>query len=378
MIDTVVLNIDLVNAKIKKESYSEWSPDLSNLLIPPYMKFGNSKCINSRLDINIEKEFKGAYMPRISLNKAIRKNDIVTYLRIEFSIPKIIYDNNFDEVEDNQFEAVCISLQRKLLDLGVFVGIDAIQKAKVKTIHYSKNIIFTDYVSISNILNSFSKANVSKRRNSETKSYKNNGEAVYYYNNNKGIILYDKVKELNKNKNRKKGTIELDHYCQKDLFDKYDFKKPFQVLRIESRYRNKEIKNLLKKLDYSRKEPIFKDLFDSKLSKTVLRREVDELIDKIPPITNSIDKYQEISDLLAFNGDLKFAKKLKILGFKMLIDDFGYRSTRELLCATPNQWYEINKDFDNLRSIWIEYDWAKEIKRQLNDFKAEKIIDYIE
>lgn len=58
---------------------------------------------------------KYAYLPRLTLIKAIRNGGFSILLKIEFSIPKLLYCNNFDEVEESDFGEICWKLQEVLL-----------------------------------------------------------------------------------------------------------------------------------------------------------------------------------------------------------------------------------------------------------------------
>jgi len=62
---------------------------------------------------------QGIYKPRLTITKRInRERNFEIPLKIEFSIPKLLYGNNFDEVTDADFPAVIQKLKTVLKDMG--------------------------------------------------------------------------------------------------------------------------------------------------------------------------------------------------------------------------------------------------------------------
>ena len=66
-------------------------------------------------------------------------------LKIEFSAPKMLFGNNFDELTDSDFPNLLTKLKRTLKEMGVFILEDHLTSAPVSAIHFSKNIPLTDY-----------------------------------------------------------------------------------------------------------------------------------------------------------------------------------------------------------------------------------------
>ena len=84
------------------------------------------------------------YLPRLTLQKMPIKKDWKIFLDIEFSAPKVLFGNNFEELTDSDFNVLCKELCRKLELVGIVTSMDAIKKATLRKVHYSKNIIFED------------------------------------------------------------------------------------------------------------------------------------------------------------------------------------------------------------------------------------------
>lgn len=94
---------------------------------------------------------QGIYKPRLTLTHRFNcSGRSERTLAIEFSIPKLLFGNNFDELTDKDFPAVIQKLQLILKDMGVHVFEDCLINAPVSLVHYSKNIPLIDYTTPSN------------------------------------------------------------------------------------------------------------------------------------------------------------------------------------------------------------------------------------
>jgi hypothetical protein len=183
MIDTVVLNIEKGKYKFfKNRSFQQ--------------VVGNSHTKRVYNPTKNEKLEYG-YLPRFEDMHALRKGGFVDFLRVEFSVPKIVHGNNFDEVNDSEFEEVCTKLKKALFYLGVAVnGNIIIKNAEISTVHYSKNIVLTDYSTPYPILRELSKINLNKHFGTGCQTFMNAGHAIRYHTNEFEIVFYDKMKDM--------------------------------------------------------------------------------------------------------------------------------------------------------------------------------------
>jgi hypothetical protein len=85
-----------------------------------------------------EKE-TGKYFPRITGYKRSFSQDQNT--RIELSLPKLLYLNNLDELEDNDFPEIIEVLQERLKIMGVIAEKEVLESASVSSVHFSRNIL---------------------------------------------------------------------------------------------------------------------------------------------------------------------------------------------------------------------------------------------
>ena len=83
---------------------------------PPYIASVNGvrKCVQNPTK---EDERYGIYKPRLTLIRRWDGTKGIITLKIEFSIPKLLFGNNFDELSDNDFSDTIKRLRERLLDM---------------------------------------------------------------------------------------------------------------------------------------------------------------------------------------------------------------------------------------------------------------------
>ena len=163
-----------------------------NLFEPPYIRVrkGVFKATNnpSKQDM-----IEHGYLPRVTCYKGIRNGGFKIWLRVEFSIPKLLNGNNFNEVDESDFEEVCNKLKNTMSIMGIAINdVNIIKSAEVSTIHYSKNIILTDYTTPSRYINEIKKCDISMFMDINDTNYRNSGHAFKYGSSSFSVIWYDK------------------------------------------------------------------------------------------------------------------------------------------------------------------------------------------
>ncbi len=96
-----------------------------------------------------EKE-TGKYFPRLTGYK--RQFSQEANVRMEFSVPKLLYLNNLEEMEDKDFPKVIEALQDRLRTMGVLVTKEVLKNASVSSVNFSKNLVFKDGSTVSNLI----------------------------------------------------------------------------------------------------------------------------------------------------------------------------------------------------------------------------------
>jgi len=233
MIDTIVLTIPRYKYIIL--DHDRFSPSTKGLLESPYYSLGSRSNFSCKQNPTKTELLKGIYKPRLTITKRIRKGYFEIPLRIEFSIPKLMYGNNFDEIQEEDFKNVIKKLKKRLKDMDILIRDIDLINAQVSAIHFSKNITLTDYSTCSMVINDLSKINLTKRLDLNKTSFRNEGQAIHYHCNSYEIAIYDKLKDLEQAGVSEKRSIEEDNLIQLNLFNDKPINKPFEVLRIEIR-----------------------------------------------------------------------------------------------------------------------------------------------
>ena len=379
MIDTIVLTLKMGMFTIL--DHDNFSPSTRGLYdaTAGYYRLGGRSNITCKQNPTPNELKRGIYKPRLTVTKRInREGNFEIPLKIEFSIPKLIYGNNFDELTDNDFPNVIQKLKTVLRDMGVYVLEQHLIDAPVSSVHYSKNIALTDYTTPYTYLEQLTKLNINKRLDTNRTDFRNEGHSFKYRANSFEIVFYDKMKDLQQAKVSEKRAEEKDNSLQLDLFDTFTSKRPFEVLRIEIRLNKRQkIRQILKKID-KELEPTFINIFNQDTAKKVLLYYINEIEEAYPPLLtyqySSPKKF--FTGFLATNPKVKLTPALKMLGLRVLLDDIGVREFREMIKRYGNSaWYSLNKEMKGLDNI-NETSVFSLLKKQVTTFEPLKLVDF--
>lgn len=294
--------------------------------IPEEFKISKSKKGVFSGIINPTKEMKasGKYYPRVTfVKRPVGYGRICQQILIEFSIPKLLKSNNFSEVCDADFDDVVQALKSALFDMGIKWQFTAcIENYKVVKVDYSKNIIFDDGTTVSQIIRLFNAANISKRMDVSAGEYRNGGQIFRIHTNYRDIVFYDKIADLKRSRVSEKRCIEKDNFVQTSLFDFFEKKRRIAVLRFEVRLNGvKEIKSNLEKVGQNTDDLTFKKMFSSEISKAVLLNWWEEIFNKIPKTPLDDKTTANVLIGLLKNKEAKPQKVLASIGLLHLQND---------------------------------------------------------
>jgi hypothetical protein len=88
---------------------------------------------------------QSVYKPRLTgIKRRTFGDNFNSFLKIEFSVPKLIYGNNFDEITDRDFDLIAENLYQRLIEMGVIISRADLENAAVSAFHPSKNIMLSD------------------------------------------------------------------------------------------------------------------------------------------------------------------------------------------------------------------------------------------
>lgn len=330
----------------------------------------------------LQKE-SGNYYPRLTGYK--RKYRDERNVKIEFSIPKIIYNNNLDEVEENQFDEIVNALKNRLREMGIVATENTIKKAQVSSIHYSKNIVLEDGYTVNQVISEINKIDLRKSFDFAKARFINDGQSLYLHTSSHEFTIYDKLADMKKDKKR---AIDKDQtIIQRTLFYEIEKKKILsEVLRFEVRLGKKiKMDSLLEKLGYS-KNMNFEELFKKEISQKVVSHYWETLITErnlgLFTIQNS-DK-DILRSVYKAIPNIKPNRAIYLTGLLLLAKDGnGMRELRSIIEKKSNNrtWFRIAKDVRELSSTLpsnLVRGWVKQIDNALKDYKTLRIKDYEE
>lgn len=351
MIDTIVITLNKGMFTIL--DHNKFSPSTAGLYDKSYRLGGRSN-FTCKQNSTADEARQGIYKPRLTVTKRfspIAGYDIV--LKIEFSAPKMLFGNNFDELTDDDFPTLLTKLNTTLRQMGVFVYENALINGPISAIHYSKNIPLTDYTTPQTYIKQLTKANINKRLDTNQTDYRNEGDSFKYRANTFEVTFYDKIRDLQKAKTSEKKSIEKDNLLQLNLFNEIKEKKPFEVLRMEVRLGSRQkLRQILLKTGLNI-EPTFSAVFKQEVSQKVLLHYLKEIEDSYPPLLNYQynNPKQFLSDFLINNPKTKLSSALKYLAMRVLLEQMGVREFRQLIGRySNNAWYVLNKEMKNLKT----------------------------
>lgn len=378
MVDTIILTLDRDKFRINKPDNFEPS---AKIILNRKRSLGNGGYISAKQNPTQKDFYEGKYKPRLTLTK--RKHHtggIVTTLRIELSLPKLMYGNNFDELTTEDFEALLKKLKNILRDMGVSVSILYLKTSWVSSIHYSKNIALTDGTIPYHFINKIKDADITRALDVNQTDYRGGGHCLKWHCNSYEIVFYDKIQDLKAAQRSDKRAIESDNAIQLNIFDMLQQRDKLEVLRIEIRLNKRQkIKDLFRCLKI-RSELTFNELFKSDIAQAVLKYYVNEIERKIPPEFNyksEGDAKALLTDLIFNNPNLTTNKMFQKFGLIFALKVVG-QPELEILIG-KNERRALTKLIDELRQINLakKSNSFEIIHRQLDEFKPLRLANFI-
>ncbi|MBI1328204.1 MAG: hypothetical protein GC136_11285 [Alphaproteobacteria bacterium] len=269
-------------------------------------------------------EKRGGYKPRLTLYRRPTGKAVSIYLKIEFSAPKLVFGNNFEELSSiDDLEKMLDALHKALTDMGLDVKRETLRTAPVIAIHYSKNILLDRTLPCFLLIQTLEKLDLTKKLDLTQTDFRNAGQMVKYHASSYEIALYDKVKDLEQavTYGPKRGA-ETDYACQTDMLNWRD--KP-EVLRFEVRLTGKKLKPLLQTLKANRTNTLV-DLFCPTLSKTVLLHFWDRITDGMYAMTiDTKDMGALAHSIRATFPKMRPGRVAELIGYLTVCQQIGLR-----------------------------------------------------
>lgn len=321
----------------------------------------------------------GIYKPRLTLTNRFNTSGLRGLtLAIEFSAPKLLYGNNFDELTDNDFDAVIDKLEKVLKTMGIRVFHKLLLVAPVSAIHYSKNIPLTDGTTPHYLIGKIKEANISLALDVNQTDYRNDGHSYKWHSNSYEVAFYDKIKDLEMAKKSDKRAVEKDNALQLNLFDGITERKKLEVLRMEVRLNSRQkMKQLFKTLKIE-KELTFQSLFSSNISQQVLLHYLSEMEKQRPKLLDyrASDPKALLADLIINNPKLGTKRTIQLFGLKNVFDIVTPRELRTMFGKySDRSWYRLFAEAKQVK-LPITKSPFDIVRKNLTSFEPLKLLDF--
>jgi len=367
MIDTIVLTLtkDLFHIN----DPDAFKPSAQWINAPHHKNYSN---IQSKQNPTKKDLINGNYKPRLTLANVINlRGKYEPLLRIELSLPKLVYGNNFYELQYKDFKQVTERLAAILATMGVVIDVTTLAHAPVSAIHYAKNIPLTDGSTPYHYIQKIKEAQTHASLDVNQTDYRNEGHSYRWHCNSYEVVFYDKIRDLEQAKQSNKRALEKDNDIQLHLLKKFKSRKNLEFLRMEVRLNKRaKMKQLFYKLNI-KADLTFKKLFKPAIAKKVLLHYLDEIESKRAPILNfkHVDDKEFLADLAFNNPDIKPKQALLLFGIKKALEVATLRELQNIFTKSDKQgWTRFTKDMQLMELPTQDLPF-KAIKESLEKFK---------
>jgi hypothetical protein len=385
-IDTIVLTLEAHEFVLLKPWM--FTPHANEVLGSSPTRMGKGKYNSAKRNPTKEDNAEAGYLPYITVYKAARAGGYVKAMRIQFSAPKILVGNNFDEIDEADFENVSQKVFDGLRYYGIrlFGGIDTLRNAKVTTVHYSKNFPLTNYMSTRQAVAELRRCDVNSWRDVSNSEYMeasadiNNGHGYKTHSKYHELAFYDKIAEYKKGK-RGTPVFDKDSQVQLNMFDDNTMLH-YEVLRMEARLNSaKRIKAELARADVAVTELTFKNLFSENISKRVLLQHLADFAATYPKIADAEAEtaYQLLAELSFKNPSRNISTIVNAIGLQTLAKEKGVRAVKDLVgtkkaASLARLGKKVNME---LKYSAKKAEVFELLEEQLNRFEPVSIKDFI-
>ena len=376
MLDTIILTLSKGMYYIKDPDMFEPS---AKLILDETSSMGSRGYIPAKQNPTKTELKNGIYKPRLTLtNRFNHTGRREATLKIELSLPKLLYGNNFDELKQADFEPVTEKLRKVLQGMGVMVFTSVLENAPVSAIHYSKNIPLTDGITPHYLISKIREANIKMSLDVNQTDYRNEGYSYKWHSNSYEVAFYDKIKDLETSKTTEKRALEKDNGIQLNLFETFKERKRFEVLRMEVRLNKRQkIGQLFRTLGIT-SEIIYKNIFNASVSQKVLLNYLDEtedkrlkLFDYKPASPKSL-----LADLIIRNPKLGIKRTMQVYGLKQVFEAVSPRELRGMFSSyNQRSWYRLIAETKKI-NLPPTVSPLGVIREHLNRYEPLKLVDF--
>lgn len=368
MIDTITLSINIRDPKnpvyFDPKRANEWTPSIGHIIEGGRSLLYGRGCLPHYRPPLPDEERSGLYFPKVKLlEHAKRGSGIQQELHITFSAPKLVFKNNFNELENRQLKWVCSHLAFHLKRMGIKIMPKVLEKAAVVEIHYSKNFILTAHP-IGEAFARFRHIKKPPTYNLDYKDYSySHGQSFSLYQENYAVCLYDKKRESQKHR-------KFNHPLYADA---WETPKNTEVLRMEVRCQSPAvIKRKLGMLGLTIPDPLtLESLFKLEIAQAILLYEFKILCSHLLPVTLTGGLADILHTISSCNPKLTPAETLNAAAMIKLQDELGNETAvkKVLGISSPTTWCNRKRLVNSLKLPSAKTsNILDEIERQLTEF----------
>jgi len=377
MIDTVVLILDYGNYRVT--DHNKFIPSTERLF--KNLKTGFGAKLYEKYIQNPPKS--GPYGPRLTITARKVDKRLLIPLRMEFSIPKLLYGDNVNEVCEADLNKVVARLRKRLKDMGVWVLTKDLEEATVSIVHFAKNILLSGGYTCHLTINELKKLDVSGKLQIGQTDYNNGGHLLRFRCGTYEIVFYDKSYDM--------GLPETAAFDKEQtpgqlrLLEEWGPRKP-EILRLEARFVKKQKLNaVLKELGF-KENPRFKEIFNEKLSQAVLRHYWSFIgTEKYAFMLKfQEEKPDRIIEAILQSGRRSTKESLALLGTALFLREHGIRAFKKVVTDrySSRTWLRrMKKEIAELNKIFKKstpFGFVKDVESTLREFKPFKTVDFQE
>jgi hypothetical protein len=372
MIDTIIICVPVTKDHIL--NYEAFNPSAKGMFEAPFYNL-NRGYMNCTQVITAKERKQGIYKPKLTISKSIRQHQYSIMLKIEFSVPKLLYGNNFDEFIESDYSKLLNLLHNKLQEMHVYIETEELEQADVVSVHYGKNIVL-DNISSKLIINTIAKMDVTKRLDLGSTDFRNEGHAIRFHANHYELSFYDKVKDLQQSKTSEKRALESDNYIQHNILFN-STRKGIEVLRMEVRLNNKKcISAMFEKVGLNSKAMTFFDYLSNNIARKILKHHWENIINNSLGIVLLAEQSDEVILSKLLTGGFKPSKAFRILGELNYIKSNSIRQCKDIDKSFIRTKKELERSNINLDDNYL-LSHFQNAKRKLLIKHELRLSDYI-
>lgn len=305
--DTVIIKI-YGPRKFKIKNWSLFLPELANRKYEDLSQTERSSIRPYLRRYVLHPKWQDEYLPRVEVFETLTKDrkSIRYILKVEFSVPKLLYWNSLQEVGDGDSQKVFSALKSALQSVSIAIETETIASAIVASVHACKNIPLPKTVRMREVISELAKVDINKAFDISDKQYKQGARVLNLHSGTIDWSIYDKISDSLRPKNKRsdKGRIGR----ERGIIEEYGLQNQ-EVFRYEYRIKKtqtvkREINALLER--DCRAQVVFSELFTPDLMKKLVLNSWN-LIIKRPE--NQLSMFGSIDKLGLFLHILSEARK---------------------------------------------------------------------